>query len=729
MGSAGTTRFHGPSLRARRRIYGVGSVLVAVLAAAAFGFFPRHVESEKSKSPLKTDLVSLAEGDKVWCRLIEVTDEKVVYLEGLRRRTKDRDEVDEIERDVGDEVVEIVRRIETAIEDEDADVLRSIASVCRRREEKSGQNWTPERRRALRALDELDPDRKSRAQLRDVLYYEGAWFSLADLKEMKLVKGKLRPRERKSSKEGRAKKKRKTAVKPKLFATYKPLEGESVSKIRLKRISDMHAKRLENAEAASEIHDFVDGVEWEDRIVHQTRHFEIHCNASMKLTKRYGRMMELIRAKLADMFKSPIKRNTRTPVFIFKTQEEFMEALGIDQWEAGWGLGGFYSSQPPMIATFHGTFGFTGTTFGTLAHEGTHYYQDLVLKNMMSAPSWLIEGLAVYFGDGARFDAEKQKITIGKIPRDRLTTIQEKIRKKRHEKIGKLVSLSRRQFRGDHYADSWALIYYLVNTGSKGTKLMRAYWDIARVRRPKKSDFVALANRYFGSLEELEKGYLEYISSIEPPPAGEIMGDYYISEPFRFMLKRPSERWSFFTDSEDERMLLGLALPDYEAEIRIYFFNNYKKSDADDFIKVQVNHYRRMKYKKVKLVETKVGNLDGFRIRYSRPVRFPLYVKPKPAEDAADSEKEAASGKAAENRLLAEGDSDSKPKKRKKRKKKRTKKKNYVEVEQEFVDYFLVQLDGVAVIRCLANPGETKKFRDDFEAVKDSFALDTTRRW
>ena len=44
-------------------------------------------------------------------------------------------------------------------------------------------------------------------------------------------------------------------------------------------------------------------------------------------------------------------------------------------------------------------------------------------------------------------------------------------------------------------------------------------------------------------------------------------------------------------------------------------------------------------------------------------------------------------------------------------------------------EYKLIQRDGVVTIKCLAVKGKSKRFKDDFEAIRESFALTLTRRW
>ena len=61
-------------------------------------------------------------------------------------------------------------------------------------------------------------------------------------------------------------------------------------------------------------------------------------------------------------------------------------------------------------------------------------------------------------------------------------------------------------------------------------------------------------------------------------------------------------------------------------------------------------------------------------------------------------------------------------------KKKRQRKKRFKE-PRDVVEYKLVQVDGIASIRCSAPEGEGKRHARVFEQVRAAFVLDATRRW
>jgi len=492
--------------------------------------------------------------------------------------------------------------------------------------------------------------------------------------------------------------------------SYRVLERKKLSSAERKTLEKERTDRIKSAEKfLRDRQKEYDGIPWENHHIVKTEHFEIHCNSTLNVAKAYGALMELIRSKLLGIFKSKIQRNLMAPVSIYASQDEFMGKDRMGQY-MGRGLGGYYNSATQAITTYHGTFGFTGTTFGVLAHEGTHYFQGLVLKDFENIPLWLIEGLAVYVGDGSTFDPKTKKMEIGKIPRDRLAHIQEKILHKRHETIEKLVNMTRgvSGFSGSHYADSWALIYFLVNSGDKGKKLLNDYWAVGLERLLKKKDFLDLAERYYGGVKDLEKQYIEYILGLEMPPAGRVVGDYFQSDTFQFDFKAPDEDWVFFEDKEDKQSLFGLLDPHSSAEVRVYYIANIYYADSKPYFDAYLRTVQAS-CQDVKHEDVKVSGLNGYKLTYSAPSRRAVEFMPGPELDPA-----RRGGGPPPSRPDAKG-----------KEKKEDKKADW----RDIVEFKLIQIDGVVTIFCSALKGEGARFVDVFGKMNDNFTLTFTRRW
>lgn len=699
---AGRKRLLGLRSRRARR-----AALAAIVSVSAFS--SPSTGAAETPAP-STDVVTLKDGTAHEGTLIDLTDRSVVLRAGGERKSFPRGEVAEIRRSAPEASLAF---FETKFEEfrkaPSAKSWRSLAEFAKKR------RLLPERRKALRELLRLEPgDEEAREELGHALF-EGRWLEedevAAKLAEGYVLSGgKLVKEEGKADAPPKAKDEPKDKVaitevkKPEPEpSTYKILRREATTKAKRDQMEKDRQKRLKAAQAyLKQKEKEYEGVPWDKRHEIKTEHFHVICNSTLRVTQAYGELMELIRAKLAEMFPTRVRRNVRAPVFIYASQEDFINAEGFGRF-GGRGLGGYYIPSSQQIHTYHGTFGFTGTTFGVLCHEGTHYYQGLVLQKFDNVPIWLIEGLAVYFGDGSSFDPEKKKITVGLIPRDRLAHIQEKIATNRHTPIAKLVAMDRYGgFSGSQYADAWALIYFLVNSGPKGQKLLQEYWGIGLERELDKRDFKALAEKHFGSIDELEKQYLEYISKLDMPSAGKVVGDYFVSDTFQFDYKIPRDDWEFFEDKADKKLLIGMLKPGTSAEIRVYYENNIENEKGADFFK-KYAAYAMARYKDFQSEPVKISNLDGYRATYldekseevdvgelSDLIRF--YDQARTFDDKA-------------------------------------RKTGQKKGPRRVVKYLLIQIDGIVTIDCSAKPEESEAFADVFSKAHDNFTLTFTRRW
>ncbi|MFT7464086.1 MAG: tetratricopeptide (TPR) repeat protein [Pseudohongiellaceae bacterium] len=106
----------------------------------------------------------------------------------------------------------------------------------------------------------------------------------------------------------------------------------------------------------------------------------------------------------------------------------------------------------------------------TVRHEGFHQYLDRIVSN---PPLWFNEGTAEYF--------ETATLKRGKMtPGDPLVNhvVQLNSKGMRWAKIEDLVLMSRAEFMADaglHYAESWALVHYLLHSGRDEKKIYESY--------------------------------------------------------------------------------------------------------------------------------------------------------------------------------------------------------------------------------------------------------------
>jgi len=255
---------------------------------------------------------------------------------------------------------------------------------------------------------------------------------------------------------------------------------------------------------------------------------------------------------------------------------------------------------------------------------------------MGNYPNWYIEGMAVYFGDGSKLDYSKKKIVSGLIPRDRLFHIQEKIREKKHTPLSKLGGLARNRFSGTHYADSWAVWHYFINgpESKKGQRFLAEYWLMGEKRRVAQRQFNELAEKYFGSVAELEKDWQEYILALKPDPAGEIEDDRFVSMDFMFSIERPNPEWEYILEDVEDRDLVLLRKGESRNEIRVRLLSKSDETQsADDWIKSDLLPALSKKYDNIKTLSGELGGLESFVFEFEDRA-------PKPPEEAEEGKAE-----------------------------------------------------------------------------------------
>lgn len=640
-------------------------------------------------------------GQRLECKILDRDNDLIVVRTSEGKRFLSASKIQLIERNPNEKALRVFKKYEGKAKT--ATDWQKLINFCKK------NDLTPEYRHSLRKVLQLEPENSEARLGLGQARYQDKWLSEKETEEKLqsgyvVTKTDLVRKEPPATPVGRTEVKKKTE-KP---SSIRSIKSAKLSKIEARKIEKERKESRENAEKYRKKLD-------RERIPrswneYKTKNFIVLCNSSPEVTRKYAAIMEIIREQLGKMFKSRVLRGTRAPVRIYASQDDFLLNDRYGLW-GGRGLGGYYTPSNQGITTYHGTFGFTGTTFSVLAHEGTHYYEGLVLKGgFENLPIWLIEGLAVYFGDGSKFHPDKKKIEIGLIPRDRLSHLQEKMLIKRHTPIQGLVALSRSSgFSGSHYADAWGLIYFLVNHPSKdGQKLLQKYWAMGMERRLTVFDFVKLVERYFTSVEEMEKQYVAYILGLKSPPAGTVKGDYFICDTFQFEFKSPGDPWEYFEDEEDKNLLIGMLKPGSSAQIRIYYENNRNNQKSDVYFRNYLrvaNYFENLKHEKVK-----IGGLDGYKLTYTDSKKKSSFQR------QLELIRKGAGGV-----NLPGGNDPGKKKPGEDEKKKETPK--------EVVKFMLIQIDGVASIKCTVEKAELEQFKELFDSINNNFSLILSRRW
>jgi len=206
--------------------------------------------------------------------------------------------------------------------------------------------------------------------------------------------------------------------------------------------------------------------------VHESRYYRIRTNVKEEYAERYGEMMDQYYVRFLRVFRDFIPSGDipKSNIWVYADQREFMGATGMGQ-----SVGGFYNTGNKRVTAYHGTFGQNGNTRTVLAHEGTHQFEDIILRGRFgNCPIWILEGLAVFF-ESAYYDGED--VVIGLVPRDRLAALKRGLETDSLIPLTQLIRTPQPQFTGYHYAHAWGLIYMILYYGeSKSVRQNTQQW-------------------------------------------------------------------------------------------------------------------------------------------------------------------------------------------------------------------------------------------------------------
>lgn len=580
-------------------------------------------------------IIVLKDGSEVVGELVEETETEVSVKSVFGVTTIESSRIEEVIRGAEVDRREFLKREKSANRRGSAKAFLDLARWA------ADRNLTSQSISAYQRVLELDPENEvAKVALGWGQTSDGSWKKPSEVKELiakgwDLSAGKLSEPGSRGDSSGGAEKPATNNPPPTIpEATPGPgITAEALSPEQKKRREKELEKRRENREKFEEKkRKEYEGVPWPNRSIIKSRNWQIECNSTPEVSRTYQWIMEALSSTLGKFFKAKDVRRQKPVVKIYRNHDEFMLKTGM-----GPGVGGFYQPSSQNVVAYHGTFGLTGTTYTVLAHEGTHAFQGKKMANMGNYPNWYIEGMAVYFGDGSKLDYKKKKIVSGLIPRDRLFHIQDKIRENKHTPLSKLGGLARNRFSGTHYADSWAVWHYLINgpESKKGQRFLAEYWIMGEKRRVAQRQFNELAEKYFGSVAEMEKDWQAYVLSLKPDPAGEIKGDVFTSMDFMFEITRPNSEWDFILDDIEDRDLVLLRKGDTRNEIRVRLLSKSEETQTpEDWVEADLLPALRKKYDNVIQLEGELGGLEAFVFEYED--RAP---EPPKKDEAKDAEK------------------------------------------------------------------------------------------
>lgn len=189
-------------------------------------------------------------------------------------------------------------------------------------------------------------------------------------------------------------------------------------------------------------------------VVLKSAHYQIHSDATKEEAQKLLDHMELLFATYTRLFALPRPPAARLTVVLFKSKEGYETHAETPKGSAAYYDGRHlvgYCDEERMYNYF--------------AHEGTHQFTDIALKDIQRAPMWFTEGIAECLGNsevrGGRLYVAARN---GRIARENLPVIQKMIRDRTHVPLRELVTMGEKEWKAREgmYPQSWSFCHFLL---------------------------------------------------------------------------------------------------------------------------------------------------------------------------------------------------------------------------------------------------------------------------
>jgi hypothetical protein len=261
-------------------------------------------------------------------------------------------------------------------------------------------------------------------------------------------------------------------------------------------------------------------VSWDDAYVVESEHYLLKTNVRRANAERYSRFLEALCERFAQVFEftgNDLKYK-KNEVVLYASHDEFARYEAKVIASSPVNPAGFYEPSSKRLVTFQGpdANGSADSTLSVLAHEATHQFENLVLRKMDQAPTFMIEGLAVFFQTPQFRD--NGDIVVGAIPQGFLASLQRSIRANDTIPLKDVIRTPHMSFTGVHYAHAWGIIHWLMYgpERKKSQKLLDWYWQLCLERTTSADDFEEGLAKMGYTMSHFEESWREWILSLDP---------------------------------------------------------------------------------------------------------------------------------------------------------------------------------------------------------------------
>jgi hypothetical protein len=147
----------------------------------------------------------------------------------------------------------------------------------------------------------------------------------------------------------------------------------------------------------------ISDIAWKECFEAETEHYHITANVAPAKLLYYAQYLEYIYTAFIDIYEPEKMPPYKLEIHIFETQADYMAAAASQRFDVGPTTAGFFAPQLMSIFVFAESgklFGDDGAVEHVLAHECSHQFLHVACNGSRHVPTWLNEGLAVYFENG-----------------------------------------------------------------------------------------------------------------------------------------------------------------------------------------------------------------------------------------------------------------------------------------------------------------------------------------
>ncbi len=209
----------------------------------------------------------------------------------------------------------------------------------------------------------------------------------------------------------------------------------------------------------------------------ETRHYHVTTHVSPRKLLEYGAFLEALYKAYADVYDPDQIPPYKMEIHVFNTWSDFAAGAAANGIPVGQTTGGFFVPSLLSIFAFEETLAhFRNSTFTlevVLAHECSHQFLHCTCNGSEHVPTWLNEGLAVYFEHG-KFQSGKFQVMS---PTDRINRLKADYGRTKTT----LMPLDQYLNHYGHiapgqYAEVYAMTHFWIFGSESGKKRFKEYW-------------------------------------------------------------------------------------------------------------------------------------------------------------------------------------------------------------------------------------------------------------